>query len=161
MTTSLKIRHERTGNTVTQDVDVSQNRDTILHTLGRLEAKIDMILDKLGQENNNKQDNTRSDLTRLTTKQHATLQMLLAGHRNREIAERFGVTENTAKVYVRAIAAKLGVTTRTQIVIRATPLLEAISDDDYRLMSGGLPKDWAENYAEPDRYAGLYRYEQQ
>lgn len=96
-------------------------------------------------------------LGRLTAKQHATFQMLAAGCRNREIAQRFGVTENTAKVYVRGIANKLKVRTRSEIVMRLWAAFRAIDDESYRMMSGGLPKDWHKNFVEPDPFAHLYR----
>jgi two-component system nitrate/nitrite response regulator NarL len=41
------------------------------------------------------------------------------GLRNREIAERLGVTEGTVKVYLHAIYEKLGIANRTELAIRA------------------------------------------
>ena len=98
-------------------------------------------------------------MAKLTTKQHAAFQMLLAGCRNRAIAERFGVTENTAKVHVRGIAGKLGVRTRSEIVMKLWSAFREIDDNSYRLMSGGLPKDWHKEFSEPDPFAHLYRRE--
>ena len=79
----------------------------------------------------------------LTTKQHKCLQMLLLGAGNPEIAERFGVSINTVKVFVRTIAQKFGVTSRSQIVIRAARVFEQMPDDVYVGISGGVPKIWA------------------
>jgi two-component system nitrate/nitrite response regulator NarL len=45
------------------------------------------------------------------------------GLRNREIAEQLGVTEGTVKVYMHAIFEKLGVSTRTELAIRADEFL--------------------------------------
>ena len=45
------------------------------------------------------------------------------GLRNREIAEQLGVTEGTVKVYLHAIFEKLGVSSRTELAIRADELL--------------------------------------
>jgi two-component system nitrate/nitrite response regulator NarP len=50
------------------------------------------------------------------------------GLRNREIAEQLGVTEGTVKVYMHAIFEKLGVSTRTELAIRADEFLAAASD---------------------------------
>ena len=45
------------------------------------------------------------------------------GLRNREIAEQLGVTEGTVKVYLHAVFEKLGVSTRTELAIRADEFL--------------------------------------
>lgn len=45
------------------------------------------------------------------------------GLRNREIAERLGVTEGTVKVYLHTIYEKLGITNRTELAIRADEFL--------------------------------------
>ena len=92
----------------------------------------------------------------LTTKQHAALQMLLDGRSNIEIAERFGVSDDTAKVYVRTIAKKYDCNTRAQIVTATLEEFNSISDDVYMRISGGLPKDWHRNYQEPDVFSELY-----
>lgn len=158
----LQTHYARWGSPMKSDTkcaECASVRDALTLHIGRLEAKLDMVLARLDTKDGPREaGHQNSPLARLTTKQHATLQMLLTGRRNREIAERFGVTENTAKVYVRAISSKLGCTTRTQIALIASPLMEALTDEDYRLISGGLPKDWEKNYAEPDPYAGLYRH---
>ena len=98
-------------------------------------------------------------IPQMTTKQFAALQMLMRGASNAEIAGRFNVSENTAKVYVRTIAKKLGVNTRAQIVREMLPILSTIDDNSYRLASGGLPSDWDEIYEDDDPFAGLYRRE--
>ena len=92
----------------------------------------------------------------LTTKQHAALQMLLDGRSNIEIAKRFNVSDDTAKVYVRTIAKKYDCHTRAQIVGATLEEFNLISDDVYVRISGGLPKDWHRNYEEPDVFADLY-----
>ena len=145
--------------------------------LERIEWKLDQLLAALavrgqgiGQTGGNEEKEKNSAtgagtevdhgvvlLGRLTAKQHAAFQMLASGCRNREIAQRFGVTENTAKVYVRGIANKLKVRTRSEIVMRLWSAFRAIDDESYRMMSGGLPKDWHQNFVEPDPFAHLYR----
>lgn len=98
----------------------------------------------------------RNTLFMLTTKQHASLQMLLDGRSNIEIAKRFNVSDDTAKVYVRTIAKKYGVHTRAQIVGATLEEFNSISDDVYMRISGGLPKNWHSEYKEPDVFADLY-----
>ena len=99
---------------------------------------------------------TSNTLFKLTLKQHGTLQMLLDGKSNAEIAERFDVSEDTAKVYVRTIAKKYEVNTRAQIVMATLEEFNSVGDDVYQGISGGLPKDWHSNFSEPDPFADLY-----
>lgn len=104
-----------------------------------------------------KSDGVQSDyLHSLTTKQHAALQMLLRGADNQEIADRMGVSINTAKVHVRGIAKKLGVSTRTQIIWRIQKEVMETEDNAYQMLTGGLPKDWDTNFTSPDPFVGLY-----
>jgi DNA-binding CsgD family transcriptional regulator len=127
---------------------------TVLDRLARIEAKLDQLL---GEVEDRKQ--TMVDVRNLTTKQHAALQMLLRGASNAEIAERFGVSINTAKVYVRSLFAKVGEHTRTRLVLRMAPLFSETDDADYQALSGGLPKHWDRDFVsvEKDAFAHLYR----
>jgi DNA-binding CsgD family transcriptional regulator len=85
-------------------------------------------------------------LAMLTTKQHVALQMLMAGKSNAEIAERFGVTENGAKVYLRAIYKKFGINTRSQAVMAVYDEWERVSEERYVALSKGVPKAWAKDW---------------
>jgi DNA-binding NarL/FixJ family response regulator len=137
--------------------------------LDRIEWKLDQILAALlSRQGEGTSTNTTPSngthrpsadeyLPMMTVKQHAVLQMLLSGKSNQDIADRFGVTDNTAKVYVRTIAKKLDVNTRAQIVMRTLEAFNKIDDSSYRMLAGGLPKDWDDNYADPDPFADLYR----
>ena len=78
----------------------------------------------------------------LTVKQHATMQLLMEGMSNLDIANVLGVTDNTVKVHVRTIARKMGVKTRNQISLRAYAALEEMSEEEYSRLSGGLLKTW-------------------
>lgn len=102
-------------------------------------------------------------LRALTTKQHVALQMLMAGKSNLEIAQRFGVTENGAKVYLRAIYKKFGVNTRSQAVMAVYDEWEQISEGRYVALSKGVPKDWHIQYlgksADEDPYLALYAFD--
>jgi len=97
-------------------------------------------------------------LPRMTTKQHAALQMLLRGASNAEIAERFGVTINTAKVYVRSLFSKFGVNNRASVVAKAKMAFEAMPASEYIRWSGGLPKTWDRDWSAPDAYKALYHH---
>ena len=102
-----------------------------------------------------------ADLAGMTVKQHVTLQMLLRGASNAQIADRLGISENGAKVHVRLIGRKLGANTRSQIVMALVDQFREMSAETYRVVAGGLPKDWAENWmdvdAEEDPHVWLYR----
>lgn len=121
--------------------------------LDRIEFKLDQIL--AAMVNNVAAVERRADapnkvehddLHKFTPKQHAALQMLLSGASNQDIADRMKVGLNTAKVHVRGIAKKLGLNSRTQIILRMQAQFEAVDDSQYRLMTGGLPKDWHQNF---------------
>ena len=142
--------------------------------LDRIEWKLDQILGalanksmgnvtptNLGGHGNMDTLGQTTTLPDMTSKQHASLQMLLRGADNNEIGERFNVSPNTAKVYVRSIAKKLGVSSRAQIVVRLLDFFNEVDDNAYRVMSGGLPKDWDETYVFPDPFARLYRVERE
>jgi len=96
-------------------------------------------------------------LPRMTTKQHAVLQMLTRAASNQEIADRLQVSINTVKVHVRSIAKRFGVNRRAQIGLRAGRWLDELDGPVYEAMSGGLPLDWDEKFSEPDPVAILYR----
>lgn len=98
---------------------------------------------------------------RFSIKQNAALQMLIHAASNDEIAERMGVSPNTAKVHVRTIAKKLGVNTRAQIMAVAGEHYRAIDDESYRAVTGGIPKDWHQNFRAPDPFAHIYRGDQE
>ena len=127
--------------------------------LDRIEWKLDQLLALLNKDlravqrgQSRSQEKASADgedmtiLQRMTIKQHAVLQMLMRGASNAEIGERFGVTENTAKVYVRTLANKFKVGSRSQLAVKGTQLLQEISEDDYRAIAKGLPKDWDATY---------------
>lgn len=130
-----------------------------LKPLGRIEAKVDSLL--MSQITDKAPPNKLFEqkyLHGLTTKQHAALQMLLDGKSNQDIADRMNVTINTAKVHIRGVAKQVGVKTRNQIILRLKKEFDACDEEEYLSMSGGLPKDWHENYVSPKdcRYKHLY-----
>ena len=55
----------------------------------------------------------------LLPRERKLVTLVARGLRNREIAEELGVTEGTVKVYLHAIFEKLGVSSRTELAIRA------------------------------------------
>lgn len=59
----------------------------------------------------------------LAPRERQLIGFVRTGLRNREIAEQLGVTEGTVKVYLHAMFEKLGVSTRTELAIRADEFL--------------------------------------
>ena len=59
----------------------------------------------------------------LAPRERQLVDFVRQGMRNREIAERLGVTEGTVKAYLHAIFEKLGVSSRTELAIRAGEFL--------------------------------------
>ena len=148
----------------------SYDATSLLIALGRIEGKIDLLLNRGGgqvmvpvpmevQKRYVNPVNVGSEgfFRQFTPKQHATLQMLMRGCENREIADRLGVTDNTVKVHVRNIARRLGVTNRVQVALRSARMFDQIDDNSYRLVSGGLPKVWDAEYSYPDPFESVYR----
>ena len=138
--------------------------DDLKERLIRIEAKLDMLGQTLAAQPRGQPEvgqvqtsDTAGLLGQFTIKQHVGIQMVLQGEKNKAIADRLGVTENTAKVHIRTIAKKLGVKTRGQIVAKLMQAFNACSDDEYQALAHGLPKNWAENFKSPDKFKRLYR----
>lgn len=60
-----------------------------------------------------------SSFKALTPRERKLVQLVAQGLRNREIAAELGITEGTVKVYLHSVFDKLGVTSRTELAIRA------------------------------------------
>ena len=65
----------------------------------------------------------RSTHRSLAPRERQLVDFVRRGLRNREIAEQLGVTEGTVKAYLHAIFEKLGVSSRTELAIRAGEFL--------------------------------------
>lgn len=59
----------------------------------------------------------------LSPRERELIKLVSQGLRNREIAEKLGVTEGTIKVYLHNVFDKLGVSSRTELAIRANDFL--------------------------------------
>jgi two-component system, NarL family, nitrate/nitrite response regulator NarL len=55
----------------------------------------------------------------LSSRERNMVKLVRAGLRNREIAEKLGVTEGTVKVYLNRIYKKTGARNRTELAVRA------------------------------------------
>ena len=61
----------------------------------------------------------------LAPRERQLIRFVSKGLRNREIAAELGVTEGTVKVYLHAVFEKLGVSSRTELAVRADEFLAA------------------------------------
>lgn len=68
-------------------------------------------------------DPSKGRHSQLTHRELQILGFVREGLRNREIAERIGVKEGTIKAYLHSVFEKLGVTSRTELAIRADEFL--------------------------------------
>jgi DNA-binding NarL/FixJ family response regulator len=67
-------------------------------------------------------DGTEEPIESLTPREREVLRLLAEGLPNKLIADRLGVSENTAKFHVNSILGKLGAESRTEAVVRAARL---------------------------------------
>lgn len=66
----------------------------------------------------------RGEPERLAPRERQIVALVAQGMRNRDIAGELGITEGTVKVYLHAIFEKLGVSSRTELAIRAAELAQ-------------------------------------
>ena len=151
-----------------QVMEYQAMNDNLRLDIARLEAKVDMLV-QLAMGGNNKLPDSKANhsqlniaeaslLRRLTIKQHCVSQLLIEGWKNAEIAELMGVSDNTIKLHVSAVAKKMGVKMRTQIAMSFTEITNKASDSEYEQASGGIPKSWGKNaeIGMEDKFAPLY-----
>ena len=153
-------------NSITPDETGDTESTMSSNQMDRIEFKLDQLLAAHAVSAhvkkvyaNDAESGVWDDLHRFTPKQHAALQMLLHGQSNADIAERMGVSQNTAKVHVRGIAKKLGVNKRGEIMARMARQYETIDDDAYRVLTGGLPKNWHLEFDEDVQCPWRHLYE--
>jgi len=65
----------------------------------------------------------KSTRPQLAPRERQLIRFVRQGLRNREIAQRLGVTEGTVKVYLHSVFEKLGIKNRTELAIRADEFL--------------------------------------
>jgi two-component system nitrate/nitrite response regulator NarL len=96
----------------------------LLECLDRIGAGGTWIDDELAQRAQELSDTLGgSGRPALAPRERELVRCVRQGLRNREIAEQLGVTEGTVKVYLHAVFEKLGVSSRTELAIRADEFL--------------------------------------
>lgn len=98
----------------------------------------------------------RIQLARMTPKQHVTLQMVIGYIENEEIGKVIGSSVNSAKMIVKNISVKMGLSARGEVREKARRLLMEVDAAEYLRMSKGIPLNWWAEREEPDRYAPIY-----
>ena len=130
----------------------------------KLDTKMDVIISMLSSMSGVKNTKSAPDLTTseisylrgLTTRQHCVAQMLLQGSLNKDIANVMQVSENTAKLHVRAVCMKANVRSRSEASLIYKRIVDNIDPEEYLQLSRGLPIDWFVNLQDPDPYFHLY-----
>ena len=141
--------------------------DNLRLDMARLEAKLDVLIamqTKGSQQvppTGSSQPLNLAEVSlfrTLTIKQHAVSQLVIRGWKNKEIAEVMGVTDNTVKLHVAAVAKKVGVKTRGQVAVALRPLMDKIGEEEYAGLSGGIPLHWGDTVqvGMTDEFAPLY-----
>ena len=138
-----------------------QDFEAIYKRLAALEANLQMLANMLmvHPHQESPATETSNDLAAfgvMTPKQNATLQMILRGARNKEVAERFGVTESTAKIYLTGIMRHVGVTSRAAVIMKMSGAFKEISADEYRRITT-VSKDWDFTWSKHKSLKGLER----
>lgn len=85
-----------------------------LDSVGAGEEWIDPQLQEQATRHSAKQDGTS-----LSPREQELVNLVRQGLRNRDIAQRLGITEGTVKVYLHSVFEKTGVVNRTELAIRA------------------------------------------
>lgn len=136
-----------------------ENRDEVISRLERIEGLL-VALISINTVQEKGLSMSREDARRvfgaMTPKQHAVAQMMLAGVVDREMGERMGITRNTVKLHRSAIANKLNAADTNESIQRLRAAFDAIDSVEYQRLSGGLPKDWAASWRQPDPYRDIY-----
>ena len=130
----------------------------------KLDTKMDVIISMLSTMSGVKNTKSAPDLTTseiaylrgLTTRQHCVAQMLLQGSLNKDIANVMDISENTAKLHVRAVCMKANVRSRSEASMIYQRIVDNISPEEYQQLSRGLPIDWYINLQDPDPHFHLY-----
>jgi DNA-binding CsgD family transcriptional regulator len=148
---------------------VHDMNDNLRLDIARLEAKVDMLVQLAMSGNNTLPDSHPTNhsqlniaeaslLRRLTIKQHCVSQLVVEGWKNAEIAQLMGVSDNTIKLHVSAVAKKMGVKMRTQIAMSFTEIVNKATASEYEQASGGIPVSWGKKaeIGMEDKFAPLY-----
>lgn len=106
-----------------KNLEAAQLR-TMVEGVGRGEAAITpataaRIIAELGRPSSGIHEAAAAGSERLTHREVEVLELVTAGLRNKEIATRLAITENTAKFHLRNILEKLHADSRTELAARA------------------------------------------
>ncbi|MEM9223507.1 MAG: LuxR C-terminal-related transcriptional regulator [Pseudomonadota bacterium] len=80
---------------------------------------------------------------KITTKQHAIIQLLIKGVSAEDSGRILGVSQNTVRTQLRQMRVKANVAQTTQLRVMMETLFDQVEPSEYQKLSGGLPKDWA------------------
>lgn len=138
-----------------QDRIIEALREEVLVLKAKNEMLQEMVLRGAGQPASEPDPNEPSPtilkaFVSMTPKMHGTMQMLLRGAKTREVAERFGIAEGTAKVFVASVLRKFDLHDRHDIVYVVSPTMKDMTDAAYESVAT-IPKDWDVTWKMADR----------
>ncbi|NJI25833.1 response regulator transcription factor [Aeromonas veronii] len=143
--------------------NLMEDHSKAMETISKLEASLTEVKQQLAAfgavpSHDNDSLNILSDLT---PRQHVILQLFIEGFNYDQMANRIGVSINTIKTQAKAIRTKWDVDNRSDLIFKARRAIGNVADNIYVEISGGLPKNWGEEYAhltkDEDPHYVLYR----
>jgi FixJ family two-component response regulator len=117
--------------------------------LDRIEGKVDALFAVRSKEREGEAKRMRAMVGQLTPKQHATVQMVVAGATEVQVAERLGVSRNTAKLHKAAALHKVGANSVAELARWWREMCVELSEREYSEISG-VPRTWAASWREGD-----------
>ena len=147
--------------------ELIQHRQIQQFSIDALEKRVSLLEKQLiaspqaqSASSKEKEKMYRAGLKKLSTRQHVIAQLMCELPTFGAVADRIGISENTVKSQVQTIYKYLDLRGKPSFIMWMHNAMSEVSEGQYKLLSGGLPQNWAVEYAQADRsidpYSHLY-----